>query len=124
MNTVFRLLLLAFVFTFRPASAQEVVVGTGVVCDTAEQIKAVVTESFQTRALEPALQVVNGDTMACGLATVAYIRGATVGTIQTPDGLADIVAIMVVGGRAADGQFHAVRPVPQFTIFAAKGRDV
>lgn len=110
------------------AYAQEVEIGTGIICDTAVQLEEVVKTATETRSLGVSMERVNaaagGTTPACAVASVAFVRGETVKQISTPDGLRDIVQIYVVGAVLGPGSVRPVQPLPQFTLFKAKGEQI
>ncbi len=122
MNLIVKLLLIAFLLSFRPAAAQEVEVGRGLVCDTQAEVESFVKLSNEGKTNAAAIQAINGDTVACDIIPVAFIRGNTLGKVRTKNGPAEIVNILVVA--AFDGQrWNHVRPVPQVTLFFVKGEE-
>lgn len=103
----------------RGAFAQEVQIGKGLLCDTAEQAARFVALNEKDAAT--AIQNVNAEykETACAVMPVAYVRGAEVSTIQTAAASFAIVEIAIVGVFTPFGP----RPVPphkQYTIFAVK----
>lgn len=127
------LLVAAFPMGAVAQQSPEPVIGTGLLCDTAAQVEEVVALSTQTRNFAASVAAVNakasGETNACAVASVAYIRGETVKTaIRTPDGPRDIVKITVVGAVLGVEQgVGIVRPVPpqdQYTLFTSKGESI
>lgn len=123
MNLIIKLLLIALLIGFRPAVAQEVEVGTGVVCDTSEQVSAFVKHMNEGKTSEVAVDAINSEAAnACGILPVAYIRGDKVGTVRTKSGKADIVSIIIVG--VFDGtRWIRAQPIPQFTLFLTKDEE-
>jgi hypothetical protein len=100
-------------------------VGTGVICDTQDEAQEFVRIMSEHDA-GAALQQVNGraaSPMACGMATVAFRTGKSLGEMRTSKGSFNIYQIEVVAG-AVDGSWHAVPSRTQFTAMAVKGIDI
>jgi hypothetical protein len=100
-------------------------VGTGVICDTQDEAQEFVRIMSEHDA-GAALQEINGKAsspMACGMATVAFRTGKSLGEIRTSKGSFDIYQIEVVAG-AVDGSWHVVPNRTQFTAMAVKGLDI
>jgi hypothetical protein len=77
--------------------AQEIEVGTVAICDTQQQAERV--GALMHGDAQVALKAVNAQEHpgACGLANVAYVRGATLSTIRTADETFEIAPILVLG---------------------------
>ena len=100
------------------AYAQEVYVGTGIVCDTSEQVAKFATTFDGDN--DAALQVANSESpSACGILAVAYVRGETVATVQTKNGPAVIVKIAVVAINLGHGWMQGP-PMTQYTMFLTR----
>jgi hypothetical protein len=100
-------------------------VGTGVICDTQDEAQEFVRIMSEHDA-GAALQEINGKAsspMACGMATVAFRTGKSLGEIRTSKGSFDIYQIEVVAG-AVDGSWRVVPNRTQFTAMAVKGLDI
>lgn len=100
-------------------------VGTGVICDTQDEAQEFVRIMSEHDA-GSALQEINGkasNPMACGMATVAFRTGKSLGEIRTSKGSFDIYQIEVVAG-AVDGSWREVPSRLQFTAMAVKGLDI
>jgi hypothetical protein len=100
-------------------------VGTGVICDTQDEAQEFVRIMSEHDA-GAALQEINGKAsspMACGMATVAFRTGKSLGEIRTSKGSFGIYQIEVVAG-AVDGSWHVVPNRTQFTAMAVKGLDI
>jgi len=121
MNFLCKLLLLTILVSFRvEAQAQEV--GTGLFCDTPDQVLSFIENRRSGMNNAVALQKVNGETNACAIQPIAFIRGKTVASVPYGGDYVDIVEILVIG--YIDGQ--SVRPIPpttQYTMFKAEGRS-
>ena len=102
------------------ARAQEVEIGTGIVCDTQKQMERFVA-LFHGEA-EAAVKAVNAeedDPNACMVGTLAYVRGPDVATARTRDATFQIVRILVIGILTEVG-FQATVPA---AFFSAKRID-
>jgi hypothetical protein len=110
------------------AQAQEPTLGTGLICDTRDQLESVVALANETEDYKASIERVNalaGSTApACAVAQVAYLRLHAVGQTRTSDGLQDLVQIAVVGIVVANEFRRVAQPVLQFTLFKAEGSDV
>jgi hypothetical protein len=102
-----------------PAGANELGVGTGVICDTAAQTAryAAVLEGDA----EQAINTVNAETNAtsCRMARVAFIRKKEVARARSKDTGVAIVEILVVGVVTPLG-IDRIPPLPQFTLFTVE----
>jgi hypothetical protein len=106
-------------------NGNQIQVGTGVICDTQDEATDFVRIMSEHDA-GAALQQINGKAqspMACGMATVAFRTGKSLGEIHTSKGSFNIYQIEVVAG-AVDGSWHVVPSRTQFTAMAVKGLDI
>jgi hypothetical protein len=106
-------------------NAENVQVGTGVICDTQDEATSFV-RIMTERDADSAIQEINGKSttpMACGMATVAFHTGKHVGEIRTSKGSFNILEIQIVAG-AVDGSWHTVPSRTQYTAIAVKGFDI
>lgn len=110
-------LLMLPLFFDMPAQAQEVEVGTSLICDTQEQV-----ERFVTLFDGDAQRAVNGvnaaehDPTACAVSTMAYVRGSKLATARSKDTTFQIVQILVLG--VTESGVQSVTPAPYFSVFA------
>jgi hypothetical protein len=90
-------------------------VGTAVICDTEQQAQRV--GALMHGDAKVALAAVNAEeyASACGLANIAYLRGATLATIRTKDETFDIARIMVLGVPTETG-LQTVAPSFYFMV--------
>jgi hypothetical protein len=105
--------------------AEHVQVGTGVICDTQDEATSFV-RIMTERDANSAMQEINGNSaspMACGMATVAFRTGKSLGEIRTTKGSFNILEIQVVAG-AVDGSWRVVPNRTQYTAIAVKGYDI
>jgi len=115
---IMALVLLAFASSQAPAD--EVETGTGVVCNTAEQVEAFAA-AYNGDSAET-LQTANVTSNVCGILHVAYIKRETISYFIAKDGPAEIVKIDVVGIDIGMG-FLWGDPLEQYTIFLVEGQD-
>lgn len=100
-------------------------VGTGVICDTQDEATSFV-RIMSDRDAGAAMQSVNNTSatpMACGMATVAFHTGKSMGEIRTAKGTFNIVEIQIVAG-AVNGSWQMVPNRTQYTAVAVKGLDI
>lgn len=105
------------------AQAQEPEAGVGLICDTPDQLKEIVELATVSRNFEASVEKVNNGSNACGVAQVLYLKGEKVGQVRSPDGLRDIVKIIIVGLVTPQGVMP-VPPLVQYTMFPSKDREV
>ena len=114
-------LVLAFSMLFlRGGFAQDITVGTGLICDTAEQVEQYAA-AFKGDS-EATLAQVNNGTTACGVMAFAYVRGEDIKQVSTKDGMATIVKIAVMGINLGGGWVRGT-PLTQYTLFLIRGRE-
>jgi hypothetical protein len=92
-----------------PAAAQEVELGTGLICDTRHQVERIV--ALMDSNAETAISVVNAEEKnptACAVVTVAYFRGNEQVTIRKRNGCYQIAKILVIGVVTDDGSTSSV----------------
>jgi hypothetical protein len=100
-----------------PARAQEIEVGTNLICDTQEQVERFVA-LFDGDA-QSAVNSVNAaehDPAACAVSTMAYVRGPQLATARNKDIAFQIVPILVLGVITEAG-VKSVTPAPFFSLF-------
>jgi hypothetical protein len=103
----------------------QVHIGTGVICDTQDEVTNFV-RSMGEHDPGGALQKVNRESqnpMACGMATVAFHAGKKLGEIRTTKGSFNIVEIEIVAG-SVNGEWRMVPHRTQFTAVAVAGYDI
>ncbi len=106
-----------------PARAQEIHVGTGMVCDTQKQVERFVALfDGDARTTMNAVNAEENDPTACVVGTLAYIRGPEVGTATTKNGTFHIVRVLVVG-VLTEGGFRAAVPTAFFTVEKVDERE-
>lgn len=116
--------LFACVYSF-PARANDVHVGTGLVCDTKEQV-ALFASLFEEKGGQGAIAAVNQDAgaeNACVVATVAFIVVEEYNRVEMAEKSYVIVKILV-SGVWMNGQMVPIEPKEFYSIFVdeAEGR--
>ena len=114
MKFALHLALLFLAFTF-PARAHDIEYDTGAICDTQNQAQRLGTLLDDD---ERAIAMVNaeaGNPRACVVETVAFVRGAIIGTARSSADAFAIVEILVVGVDLKSG-FHSIPPNVYFML--------
>jgi hypothetical protein len=99
-----------------PARAQEIAVGTVMICDTQKEVERFVA-LFEGDA-QTAISAVNAEEKnpsACAVADVAYLRGPQIGMARTRTEAFQIVPIIVLGLSTPAG-LRSIAPAPFFTL--------
>jgi hypothetical protein len=101
-------------------------IGSGVICDTQDQVKRFVS-LMTSKGAGGALQAVNRETdkpLGCGMATVAFRAGKDYGEMRNDKGSFKIVEIEVIAGTA-NGSWHMIVPRrTQFTAIPLPGVEI
>jgi hypothetical protein len=107
-----------------PARAQEYEHATALLCDSQQQVERYVAlyKGEEKSAIE-AVNAEEHDPNACGLASVAFVRGPGLGTARNKDNAFQIVRVLVVGIETPDG-LRPVRPSAYFSAFEVIEYDV
>jgi hypothetical protein len=98
------------------ARAQNVEVGTGIVCDTQKQMERFV--ALYHDDAEAAVKAVNteeNDPNACVVGTIAFVRGPDIATARTHNATFQIVRVLIVGIFTEAG-FRATVPAAFFSV--------
>jgi hypothetical protein len=100
-----------------PAQEMEVEVGTRLICDTQEQVERFVAlyDGDAERTVERVNSAVH-DPSACGVSTMAYVRGTQLGTARNKDSAFEIAPILVLGVVTNAG-VRSVKPARYFSAF-------
>jgi hypothetical protein len=107
-----------------PAQAQEYEHGTALLCDSQQQVERYVALfKGEERSTVEAVNTEEKDPNACGLASVAFVRGPALGTARNKDSAFQIIRILVVGVDTPQG-IRPVRPTPYFSAFEVVEFDV
>jgi hypothetical protein len=96
----------------QPAKAQNI--GSGVVCDTSDQMRRfVLAENAPT-----ALAMINaGQGQSCAVMNVSFYAGSIDGTAVTQDGVWQITHVLIVG-IITHGGIQPIRPTPRWIAVA------
>jgi len=103
-------------FQASPAQAADVETGIAPVCDTRQQVERLA--SLMAYSTKSAVQTVNTeaeDPHACGIANLAYLRGARAGTVHTQEATFEIVEVLVVGTVSETG-VKPIKPAVYFSL--------
>ncbi len=110
------ILLSFFLFLAVPARAQEVEVGTNLICDTQEQVERFVAlYDGNAQAAISAVNVAEHNPTACGVATAAFVRGPQLATARNKDTTFNIVQLLVVAVVTETG-VESVTPAAFFSL--------
>jgi hypothetical protein len=120
MKFALHLALLFLAFTF-PARAHDIEYDTGVICDTQNQAQrvAMLLDDEHAAAMVNAEE---GNPSACAVETVAFVRGANLGTARSKSDAFAIVEILVVGVNLESG-FRSIAPNVHFMLVKIDERD-
>jgi hypothetical protein len=105
-------------------TGQAIEVGTGPICDTPKQVERLA--ALYERDAQSAVRTVNAeehDPSACGIARLAFLRGARIATVRTQDAAFEIVEVLVVGIVTPAG-FLMRPPAVYFSLFKIDERPV
>jgi hypothetical protein len=125
MGFVIRLVVSAVFFlaahTARSAEISDYEVGTGLFCDTAQQVERFVNlfDGDDTATAVAAVNEEEHNPGACSLATVAFVRGNQAGTTHRKDTAYQIIHVLVVGVETKQG-LRPITPTAYFTVFSVK----
>jgi hypothetical protein len=123
MKTALHLALLSLLLC-SPARAQEYEHGTALLCDSQQQVERYVALfKGEEESTVDAVNTEAQDPTACGLATVAFMRGPQLGMARNKDNAFQIVRILVVGIDTPAG-LRPVKPAAYFTVFEVLEYDV
>jgi hypothetical protein len=107
-----------------PARAQEVEVGTSLICDTQEQVERFVTlYDGDVRSTINSVNAAEHDPTACAVSTMAYVRGRQLAMTRNKDTAFQIVPILVLGFVTEKG-VQSVKPASFFSVFEVEGIDI
>jgi hypothetical protein len=101
-------------------------IGSGVICDTQEEVQRFVN-LMASKDAGGALQTVNRERenpLACGMATVAFRTSKEYGEVRNGKGSYKILEIEVIAGTA-NGSWHMIVPKrTQFTAIPLPGVEI
>jgi hypothetical protein len=100
-----------------PARAQEIEVGTSLICDTQEQVERFVTlYDGDAQSAVNSINAAEHNPTACAVSTMAYVRGRQLARARNKDTTFQIVPILVLG-VVTEGGVESVTPAPFFSVF-------
>ena len=108
------------------ANPDQIQVGTGIICDTQDEVTRFV-QIIGEHDANGAIETVNREAanpIACGLATVAFKVGKEVGNIRTGKGTYKIMEIDIVAAASQEGSWRMITPRKQFTAIRLNGYDI
>ena len=100
-------------------------IGIGMICNTSEQAERYISLLGAGQRAEPAMQAVNSEVKnprACGIAAVAFTRGATVDTKRVHGKLMQVVRIKVIAGF--DGVSWQPATGMQYAVIELTGMEI
>jgi len=106
-----------------PAQAADVQVGTGLVCDTAQQVEQFI--ALYDGDAEAAVEAVNAEERnptACALAAIVYVPGPPLATARKRVTMFQIVRVLVIGVVTPNG-VRAVEPAYFFSVREVEERE-
>jgi len=97
------------------AGETNLTIGHGVVCDTAEEVKAIIAPAGS--GMQQRLLNINDHygKEACNIVTVIFYRGDEEATILIPEGIVHVVKVQVIGVRSGPRWLHMKTPMDQYT---------
>jgi hypothetical protein len=100
-----------------PSRAQEIEVGTSLICDTQKQVERFVTlYDGDAQSTVNNVNAAEHDPTACAVSTTAYVRGRQLATARNKHTAFQIVSILVLGVVTERG-VESVTPAPFFSVF-------
>jgi hypothetical protein len=105
---------------------QQVKVGVGIFCDSAEQVDRYLTLNGQNAAPEDTLRAVNEEAKnpaACGVAAIAFVADERIRTVIGSNGAMRIMRVTVIATVTETG-WLAVPATTKFTAFSEKSVEV
>jgi hypothetical protein len=110
-------LFLPLVLLSLPSRAQEIELGTSLICDTQEQVERFVTlYDGDPQSTVNNVNAAEHDPTACAVSTTAYVRGRQLAVARNKHTTFQIVPILVLGVITEDG-VKSVTPAPFFSVF-------
>jgi hypothetical protein len=98
-----------------PARAQDVEVGTGLICDTREQVERFVAlYDGDSQSTANKVNAAEHNPTACVISGMAYVRGRKLAQARGKDATFQIVPILVLGIVTEQG-VESVKPSPFFS---------
>jgi hypothetical protein len=100
-------------------------VGSGIVCDSAQQIERYVALKAAGAQPAQAIQLVNAEAKnphACGLVVAAFIPGAQVGNLEVTGGTLRVMEITIVAAANRAG-WNSVPATTQYTAVFVRSED-
>ncbi len=123
-SAIFASLLVAECAPSVQADETNLVIGHGVVCDTAEEVKAVIAPAGDD-ALQRLLNVNDRyGKEACNIVTVIFYKGDEAATILTSEGIVHVFKVQVIGVKSGPLWLHMKTPMDQYTAILEAASSV
>ena len=107
-----------------PARAQEVEVGTGLICDTREQVEQFIAlYDGDSQGTDNKVNAAEHNPTACVISGMAYVRGRKLAQTRGKDATFQIVPILVLGIVTEQG-VESVKPAPFFSAIEVEEMGV
>jgi hypothetical protein len=107
-----------------PAQAADVETSVAPVCDTQKQVERLAgLFAYNAKSAVHAVNVEAQNPRACGIANVAFLRGARIGTVRTHEATFEIIEVLVVGTVSEEG-VKAAKPAIYFSLLKIDERAV
>ena len=107
------------------ANAQDILIASGLVCDTRQQAERFVTLMSDDN-VELALKAVNGEagqSDACVMATVGFFPGKTVAEVQKNGTVVNVIEVLVMAVGARDG-LKVIEPKMYYSVVRTKDQVI
>jgi hypothetical protein len=114
-----------FVFALTvPSQAQQIDVGTGLLCDSREEVEQYLALTHEGDSAEAVVAKINHDAgqTACAMLTVAFIRAEDIKTVPFNKGFGAIAKVAVVGVYTGT-DWQPLPLVEQFMIVSLEERE-
>jgi hypothetical protein len=117
------LIIPSFIIFVSSTRADEIRVGTSLLCNTQQQVERFIT-LYDGDAIAAATMVnaEERDENACGMVTMAFMPGPPLATARAKDVTFQIIPIIVLGVLTSDG-IQAVEPTHSFSLLQVDERD-
>lgn len=112
--------------TAAPPDTNEILTGSGLVCDTKEQAERFVSLMSENEDVARTLHAVNeeaGDAHACVVATIGFVPGAKVADLTKDGAIVHVIEIRVVAVATARG-LQPIEPKTYYSVIASDERSI
>jgi hypothetical protein len=95
-------------------AADNVAAGSVLVCDTPEEVEAVLTSTGPDLAARVVKANDRFGGQACGVVTAIFYKGDETKTVMSEDGAVRIIQVDVIGFRAGDAWLRMAKPTSKY----------